>query len=386
MATYRADHVGSFLRPPELLAARLAHSEGRIGDGELREAEDRAILTILDLQRRVGVDVYSDGEYRRGMWITGLPAAVDGFGPGEMLNIRNWRGRRLPYVPGQTGTRHAAVAGQNPPAIITGKLTPKRRITGVESSFLRTHAAGTCKITIPSPTWYLRGYITGTSDRVYPTRADALRDLVDIVHREVAALVEEGVPYVQLDSIRYVFDYTDEQRRHEWQALYIDPDHAIDENIAADNAVIAGLARDGVTFGLHMCRGNNRSRWFAEGGYDRIAEKVFGQLDFDRLLLEYDTERAGGFEPLRYVPRGKTVVLGLVSTKVPLLESQETLLRRIDEAAKYVPIGNLALSPQCGFASVAAGNEISWDDQRRKLELIVDTARRVWRDSGATPA
>jgi 5-methyltetrahydropteroyltriglutamate--homocysteine methyltransferase len=281
-------------------------------------------------------------------------------------------------VPGQTGTRHAATAGQNPAAVIVGKLRPTRRITGAESAYLSRHAPGPWKITIPSPTWYLRGYIAGTSDRVYPTPADALRDLVDIVHGEVAALVEEGVPYVQIDSIRYVFDYTDEERRREWTALGIDPDRAIDENIAADNAVIAGLARRGVTFGLHMCRGNNRSRWFAEGGYDRIAEKVFGELGYDRLLLEYDSERAGGFAPLRYVPKGKTVVLGLVSTKTPALESSEDLRRRIDEAAKYVPLANLALSPQCGFASVAAGNEITWDDQRRKLELLVETARAVW--------
>jgi len=183
---------------------------------------------------------------------------------------------------------------------------------------------------------------------------------------------------VQIDSIRYVFDYTDEARRREWADLGVDPDRAVDENIAADNAVIDGVAADGVVFGLHMCRGNNRSRWFAEGGYDRIAEKAFGQLHYDRFLLEYDSERAGGFEPLRFVPRGKTVVLGLISTKMPGLESQDDLLRRIDEAARQVPIENLALSPQCGFASVAAGNEISWDDQRRKLELLVDTARKVW--------
>jgi len=378
MTTYRADHVGSFLRPTELLETRAAHADGRTGDDQLREAEDRAILTILDLQRQVGIDVYSDGEYRRGMWITGLPAAVEGFGPGEMLNIRTWRGRPLPYVPGQTGTRHPATAGRNPAAVITGTLRPTRRITGTESAFLRAHAPGPFKITIPSPTWYLRGYIPGTSDRAYPTPADALRDLVDIVRREVAALVDEGVPYVQLDSIRYVFDYTDEQRRREWRDLGVDPDRAIDETIAADNAVVAGLAGRGVTFGLHMCRGNNRSRWFAEGGYDRIAEKVFGQLAYDRFLLEYDTKRAGGFEPLRHVPKGKTVVLGLVSTKVPEVELAATLRRRIEEAAKYVPLENLALSPQCGFASVAAGNELSWDDQRRKLELIVETARAVW--------
>jgi 5-methyltetrahydropteroyltriglutamate--homocysteine methyltransferase len=378
MTSYRADHVGSFLRPPALLDARREHAEGRIAEPELRAAEDRAILAVLDLQRQAGLDVYSDGEYRRGMWITGLPAAVDGFGPGTMLNIRTWRGAALPYVPGQTGTRHAAAAGQNPPAVIVAKLAAKRRITGAESAFLRAHAPGPYKVTIPSPTWYLRGYIPGTSDRVYPTPADALRDLTDIVQREVAALVGEGVPYVQIDSIRYVFDYTEEQRREEWKGLGVDPDRAVEENIDADNAVVARVPRSSVTFGLHMCRGNNRSRWFAEGGYDRIAEKVFAGLQYDRFLLEYDTERAGGFEPLRFVPRGKTVVLGLISTKVPQLESQAALLRRIEEAAKFVPIEQLALGPQCGFASVAAGNEISWDDQRRKLDLLVDTARQAW--------
>ena len=363
---------------PDLLAARLAHAEGRLGDDELRAAEDRAILAMLDVQRRVGLDVCSDGEYRRAMWLTGLPAAVDGFGPGDMLNIRRWRGRALPYQPGQTGTRHAAAAGQNPAAVIVGKLVPRRRVTGIESAFLRQHATGPFKITIPSPTWYLRGYIKGTSDAAYPTEGDALRDLTGIVRGEVQALVGEGVPYVQIDSIRYVFDYTDDERRREWAELGVDPDRAIEENVAADNAVIEGLAREGVTFGLHMCRGNNRSRWFAEGGYDRIAERVFPRLRYDRFLLEYDSARAGGFEPLRFVPKGKTVVLGLISTKVPEFESADDLMRRIEEASRYVPMENLALSPQCGFASVAAGNEISWDDQRRKLDLLVATARRAW--------
>lgn len=378
MATYPADHVGSFLRPPELLDARIAQDEGRLSEAQLCDAEDQAILHILEVQRQVGVDIYSDGEYRRGMWMTGLPAAVEGFVPGAMLNIRHWRGQPLPYVPGQTGRRHGAAVGRNPGAVIGGKLRPKRRITGSESAFLRQHAPGPYKITIPSPTWYLRGYIPGVSDQVYPSQREALDDLTAIVHEEVKALVEEGVPYIQLDSIRYVFDFTDAQRRQEWQALGLDLDQAIAENITADNAVIAGLKHAGVTFGLHMCRGNNRSRWFAEGGYDRIAEQVFTQLHYDRFLLEYDSARAGSFAPLRFVPPDKTVVLGLISTKVPELESQDDLLRRIDEASTYVPLTNLALSPQCGFASVAAGNEISWDDQRRKLELVVDTARKVW--------
>jgi 5-methyltetrahydropteroyltriglutamate--homocysteine methyltransferase len=200
----------------------------------------------------------------------------------------------------------------------------------------------------------------------------------EITRSEIQALVNEGVPYVQVDSIRYVFDFTDEQRRREWQAMGVDPDSAVDQTLAADNAVISGVAGNDVCFGLHMCRGNNRSNYFAEGGYDRIAERVFASLRYDRLLLEYDTERAGGFEPLRFVPRDKMVVLGLISTKNPQLESQDQLLRRIEEASKYVPIADLAISPQCGFASVLHGNEISWDDQQRKLELLVDTAQKVW--------
>jgi 5-methyltetrahydropteroyltriglutamate--homocysteine methyltransferase len=311
------------------------------------------------------------------MWITGLPAAVDGFGPGAMLNIRSWRGRALPYVPGQTGMRHAAAAGQNPPAVIVDRLRPRRRITGAESAFLHTHAGGPYKITIPSPTWYLRGYIPGTSDRVYPTPADALRDLTDIVHREVAVLADEGVPYVQIDSIRYVFDYTDEQRRREWQELGVDPDRAIDENIAADNAVLEGLSRAGITFGLHMCRGNNRSRWFAEGGYDRIAEKVFAGLQYDRFLLEYDSERAGGFEPLRLVPRSKIVVLGLVSTKNSDMETVDELKRRVDQAGKFLPLDQLALSPQCGFGGIDS-KVLSEDEMWRKLDTIVETAGQLW--------
>jgi 5-methyltetrahydropteroyltriglutamate--homocysteine methyltransferase len=372
--SYRADHVGSFLRPPELLDARIARADGRLTEEQLREVEDRAIVEVLELQRQVGLGIYSDGEYRRGMWLTGLPAAVEGFVPGSVPRISIWHdletgaAERIRLSPASVGQGWA----------IGSRLRPRRRITGVESAFLKQHAPGPYKITLPSPTWFLRGYQPGLSDQTYPTPDDALRDLTAIVHQEVRALVDEGVPYVQLDSIRYVFDFADETHRREWQEAGVDPDHAVAQNVEADNAVIAGLKRAGVTFGLHMCRGNNRSHWFAEGGYDRIAEAVFPFLNFDRLLLEYDSGRAGGFEPLRFVPRDKTVVLGLISTKTPRLERQADLLRRIEEASRYVPLENLALSPQCGFASVADGNLLTWDDQRRKLELLIETSRNVW--------
>jgi 5-methyltetrahydropteroyltriglutamate--homocysteine methyltransferase len=371
---YRADQVGSLLRPPALVEARVARAEGRMAEAELREAEDEAILTALSMQQDVGLQIFTDGEYRRAMWLTGLPAAVEGFVSGSVPLISRWHEpetgapERLRLSPASLGQGWA----------IGGKLRARRRITGLESSFLKEHAPGPYKITIPSPTWFLRGYQPGLSDQAYPTADDALSDLVAIVREEVRALVDESVSYIQIDSIRYVFDFVDETHRREWQEAGVDPERAVAQNVEADNAVIAGLKRDGITFALHMCRGNARSRWFAEGGYDRIAESVFPSLNYDVLLLEYDSERAGGFAPLRFVPKDTFVVLGLISTKTPELEKQEDLLRRIDEAASYVPLENLALSPQCGFASVADGNLLTWDDQRRKLELLVDTARKVW--------
>ena len=216
------------------------------------------------------------------------------------------------------------------------------------------------------------------TDRFYPTPAELVQELVGILHREVQALLDEGVTYIQLDSLRYVIELADTQRRRQMLQVGEDLDRALEDTIAADNATLQGARRPGVTIALHMCRGNNRSAWRSDGGYDVIAERAFGSLNVDRFLMEYDTERAGGFEPLRFMPRDKVVVLGLISSKNPHLESQDQLLRRIDEAAKYVPVENLALSPQCGFASTAPGNMLTPDDQKRKLELVVETARKVW--------
>jgi 5-methyltetrahydropteroyltriglutamate--homocysteine methyltransferase len=200
---------------------------------------------------------------------------------------------------------------------------------------------------------------------------------VEIVRDEVRWLVSEGVSYIQLDA-PYYSHYLDPRQRAHMQKAGLDPDRELEHAIAGDNAALQDAPRAGVTLALHVCRGNSKSRWYTEGGYDAIAEKLFGSLEVDRFLLEYDTERSGGFEPLRLVPRGKSVVLGLVTTKEPKLESQNELRRRIDEAAKFVPLEHLALSPQCGFASVAAGNLLSMDEQWEKLELVVETARKVW--------
>jgi 5-methyltetrahydropteroyltriglutamate--homocysteine methyltransferase len=360
---YRADHVGSLLRPPALLQARAASAEGRLGAEELRQAEDRAILEALDLQRQVGLDVLTDGEFRRGSWLTGMADAVEGFVADRI--VIEW------YGPG--GGAEASTA-----RVAGARLRQTRRLTATEVGFLTTHARGPFKVTVPTPSSFLLvSYKPGLTDRWYATRADMVHELALIVRREIASLVDDGVPYIQLDAPYYT-SYLDARVRERLRGNGVDPDQAFEDSLAADAASLAGIRREGVTLALHVCRGNSRSRWFTEGGYDPIAEKLLGTLPVDRFLLEYDTHRSGGFEPLRFVPRGTTVVLGLVSTKEPRLESQDELVRRIEGASRFVPVENLAVSPQCGFASVAAGNLLSMDDQRRKLELVVETARKVW--------
>jgi 5-methyltetrahydropteroyltriglutamate--homocysteine methyltransferase len=237
---------------------------------------------------------------------------------------------------------------------------------------------------MPAASYVLaRGYRPDVTDPVYGSRAAALHDVAAIVHSEIAALVDEGVPYIQLDNPHYP-DYVVDERNAQWRAVGVDPAQALQEDIAGDNQSLDGLARDGLVLAMHLCRGNGGrgpdqpAGWHTAGGYDAIAEQVFGSLHVDRFLLEYDSERAGGFEPLRFVPPGRTVVLGLVTTKSGELESADVLLRRVEEAARYVPVENLALSPQCGFASTMAGNPLTVDEERRKLELVVSTARRVW--------
>jgi 5-methyltetrahydropteroyltriglutamate--homocysteine methyltransferase len=264
------------------------------------------------------------------------------------------------------------------PRVIGEVLRQQRRLTAHESGYLRQHAASPYKVTLPAASYMVaRGFKPGVTTGAYPTRADLMRDVVQIVRAEVQALAAEGVPYIQIDNPHFP-DYIEADRREQWRAIGLDPDAALREDIEGDNACLEGIDRQRVTLATHICRGNARSAWHSQGGYEAIAEQVFGGLQVDRFLLEYDTDRAGGFEPLRFVPKGKRVVLGLITTKQGELESQELLLRRIEEASKYVPVEHLALSPQCGFASIEQGNLLSWDDQRRKLELVVDTARKVW--------
>jgi len=362
-SSLRAEHIGSLLRPSDLLLAREAHAAGRLNLAGLRAAEDRAIVEVLEKQRRLGLDVVTDGELRRGSWLTDMADSVEGF-VSERVPLE-WKGPS-----GGTEGSTAQAAG--------AKLKKARKMTGHEVPFLKQNARAPFKVTLPAPSnFMLASYKAGTTDKFYPTHADLLKDLVEIVRDDVQWLVSEGVSYIQFDA-PYYSHYLDPRQQEKMRRSGIDPFKELENAIAGDNAAIRDIPRGSVTFALHVCRGNNRSRWYTEGGYDAIAERLFGQLRVDRFLLEYDTERSGGFEPLRLVPRGKDVVLGLVTTKEPKLESQDELRRRIDEAAKFVRLENLALSPQCGFASVAAGNLVTPDEQWKKLALVVDTARKVW--------
>jgi methionine synthase II (cobalamin-independent) len=363
----RADHVGSFLRPAEVKEARAAFREGRLPLEQLRHIEDSAILAALERQRSIGVNVFSDGEFRRTGFQNDLVEGVEGFVDAvRPAVVRIWQGPG--GEPQEQGTRQ----------VVGGKLRAVRRLTEHQTRFLQVHAPGPVKMTLPSPNQFPAiSFQPGLSEPFYPTRADLLWALVPIIKREIAALVDDGIPYIQVDEPRYSY-YVDPRWCQHLRALGEDPDQMVDEAIAADNSCLEGVQRQGLTVALHICRGNNESKWYAEGGYEPIAEKLFGALAVDRFLLEYDTARAGTFEPLRFMPRDKMVVLGLVSSKEPRMESQDELRRRIDEASRYVPIENLALSPQCGFASTAAGNLLTEDEQWRKLELVVETAHKVW--------
>jgi 5-methyltetrahydropteroyltriglutamate--homocysteine methyltransferase len=373
---FRADHVGSLLRPPALLAARKDYEAGSISLDRLREIEDESVLEAIKMQRDAGLEIVTDGEYRRAIWYSPLSEGLEGLVPSP----------EPPATPGGIWHgKHAALATEtlaevSQAGLVVGeKLRRTRRMTGHESGFLAGHAAGPWKMTIPGVlTRANNWYRAGITDKAYPSRQDLIDDLVQHVRNEVQALVDEGCAYFQLDSLLYVIQLANPQRRAAMIAQGLDPDKLIDDLIAADNACIEPAKLAGITVGLHMCRGNNRSAWATEGSYEVSAAKAFSRLNVDRFLLEYDTDRAGGFEPLRFVPKDKVVVLGLISSKEPRLESQDELRRRIDEAAKYVPFENLAISPQCGFASTAPGNMLSWDEQRRKLELVVETARKVW--------
>jgi methionine synthase II (cobalamin-independent) len=363
-AKYRADHIGSLLRPAELLQARSANAIGE----QLRALEDEHIERVVRRQAELGFKIFTDGELRRVNFMSDFNDAVEGIDESDNL-LRTWQAS----VAG-SGTQPSRV-----PGIIVGKIKQTRRLTRHELTFLKQHSPGDIKVTLPTANQFPAIYFKqGISEKVYPNHSAFLWDIVPVIKGEIQALVNEGVQYIQIDAPRYSYYIDPKWRSYVKNDMGLDPDQALDEAIRADNACLEGAQREGVILAIHLCRGNNRSQWYAEGGYDAIAEKLFGQLDVDAFLLEYESERAGTFEPLRFVPHGKTVVLGLVSSKLAEMESQDHLARRIEEASKYVPFENLALSPQCGFASTMEGNLISEDEQWQKLGLVTETARKVW--------
>jgi 5-methyltetrahydropteroyltriglutamate--homocysteine methyltransferase len=368
--TYRADHVGSLLRPKELLDAR--HNPG-VTHQQLTAIEDRCILDVLKRQKDAGFKIFTDGELRRTGFMSDFYESVEGLNPEYELE-RAWKGAPV-------GVSQARGVGA-PGGAVVQKIRQTKRLTKDEIDFLKRHAPGDIKMTLPTANQFPAiAYKKGISERAYRTYSEFLWDIVPIMKAEIQALVTEGVKYIQIDAPRYSYYIDPKWRKHIHDEMGVDPDAALDEAIRVDNACLEGVKRDGLTFAMHLCRGNNRSQWYAEGGYDPIAEKLFNQLNVDLFLLEYESERAGTFEALRFVPRSKRVVLGLVSSKLPALEPQEHLLKRIDEATRYVPLENLALSPQCGFASTMEGNLLTEDDQWRKLQLVADTARKVWADA-----
>ncbi len=368
MPPFRADHVGSLLRPAELLRARAEREAGRISAAELRRLEDGAIREAVRKQREVGLEGVTDGEFRRGSWHMDFLYRIGGVGKSDrVLNIRfQNEGGSVEFSP----TAHR----------VAGKLRLDQTIFGEDFSYLKSVVpeGTTAKLTIPSPSMlHYRGGRAAIDAEIYPDMDEFWHDLAKVYREEIAALHRLGCTYLQLDdtSLAYLNDPA--------QRAYVDSiggDGATQHltNIAAVNAALAGRPA-GIAVCTHMCRGNFRSSWMAEGGYDHVAEALFGGLDVDGFFLEYDDRRSGGFEPLRFVPRGKKrVVLGLVTSKRAALEAKDELKRRIDEAAKYVPLEQLCLSPQCGFSSTVEGNRLSEEEQFGKLRLVVETAREVW--------
>ena len=364
---FRSDVVGSLLRPDYLIAAREKLEAGQIDAPAFKAIEDRAVDEAVRLQEEAGLDVLSDGEQRRYAFFGHLVEALEGFDKlgGWAIPFHDEEGHQLTY--------------KRP--VVVEKLRWRRSMCAEEYTYLRARTTTPAKVTLVSTQQAAAYYDPQRSGGAYPTRDAYLADLVELTRREIEELVRLGCTYVQIDAPQYAA-LLDPQMREGYRQRGSDVDEMIDRTIELDNAVIDGFDRQGVTFGLHICRGNNQSMFYASGGYDPIAERVLRRTRFDRFLLEYDDERSGTFAPLRFVPEDRVVVLGLVTTKKPRLETRAELERRIEEAVRVVPLERLALSPQCGFASTWEGNRISPELQRQKLELVGRTARAVWGQSG----
>jgi 5-methyltetrahydropteroyltriglutamate--homocysteine methyltransferase len=363
---YRADHVGSLLRPPDLLRARDDFADGRIDAEALRAIEDEAIRDVVRMQQEVGLQTATDGEFRRASWHMDFIYQLDGVSkaPGNMsVKFHNAEGD-IEFTP-------AALH-------IDGKLGVSRTIFGDDFEFLKRVADGsTPKLTIPSPSMvHYRGGRAAIDESVYPEMDDFWADLTAAYREQVRRIGELGCTYLQFDDTSLAY-LNDPNQREMIAQQGADAEHLHEAYIGHINEALAGRP-EGMAVTTHMCRGNFRSSWVAEGGYDFVAEALFNDLAVDGFFMEWDDARSGGFEPLRFVPPGKLVVLGLVTTKRGDLESKDELKRRIEEASQYVDVDQLCLSPQCGFSSTVEGNVLSREQQADKLRLIVETAAEVW--------
>src|SRR5919112_2703535 len=367
MVTAHADHVGSLLRPPELLDARRRHHAGELDPPAFKAIEDRAVDEAIALQEEAGCPVVTDGELRRESFQSELVEAVDGF---EGVTIDAWL----------WGEWHSAELGDKSVArpaemAVVERLRKRRGLAAEELTFLRAHSDRVAKVTLPSPTLFANLWDPRRSTGAYPTFDAFMDDVVAILVDEVRELARLGATYLQLDAPHYplLIDPA-------WRAFYEDRGWPLERwlsyGVELDNAVID--AAPGVTFGFHLCRGNQDSRWLVAGGYDDIAAPIFGAIHAHRLLLEYDDERSGTFDALRLVPDDKQVILGLVTTKGPRAETEDELERRVREAAALVDLERLGIGTQCGFATSVLGNALSIDDERRKLRTIARTVRRIW--------
>jgi 5-methyltetrahydropteroyltriglutamate--homocysteine methyltransferase len=356
----RSEVVGSLLRPPELLEARRRVETGELAPADFKRIEDRAVDTALALQEDAGIDVVTDGELRRYAFFGHLVDSFDGFDRqgGWAIPFRDETGEEMVM--------------RRP--VVVERLRWRRSMCAEEWTYARARARKPAKVTILSAQQAAAYYDPEKSAGAYPTRDAYLADIVDVSRREIEELVRLGCTYVQIDAPQYAA-LLDPAMREGYRKRGSDPEELINRCIELDNAIIEGFP--GVTFGLHVCRGNNQSKFYAEGDYEPIS-RIFNGTLFQRFLLEYDDARSGGFEPLRHVPEDRFVVLGLVTTKKERLETAEELRSRIEEASRYVPLERLALSPQCGFASTMEGNRISPERQREKLELVGSVAHSVW--------
>ncbi len=368
MITAHADVVGSLLRPPELLEAQQDLAAGRIARAAFKAVEDAAVDAAVALQEEAGLEVLTDGEMRRLSFQSQMTQAVEGFSESNIDAFLwgDWHGDDA--VGDWSGERPAGLG-------VVGKLRRKRHLSAEEFVYLRARTTRTAKVTLPSPGLFANFWSPERSRDAYDTLENFLADVVGILRDEVAELARLGATYIQIDAPHYPL-LLDPETRAFYESRGWTLEQWLDLGIEADNALMEGFAD--VTFGFHLCRGNQGSRWLVEGGYDLIAKPIFQRIRAQRLMLEYDDERSGSFEPLRHVPDDKMVVLGLVTTKRPDLETAEDLARSIAEASRFVPLERLAISPQCGFATSIVGNKLSVADEKRKLAVVCETARRVW--------